>query len=105
MSLYFISQRKRDMAVRKVFGSTQQKEMMRLMKFVLVSLGMALVMALPLISIGVRLIDRAVNFRNGMEGWILPVAFLTVALLSLASIWLISRQAVRENPVDHLKTE
>lgn len=33
MSIYFIAQRKRDIAVRKVFGSDSRSEMLRLMKF------------------------------------------------------------------------
>jgi asparagine synthetase A len=38
MSIYFISQRKRDMAIRKVFGSSAGMERARLLRFSLLSL-------------------------------------------------------------------
>ena len=105
MSLYFIAQRKRDMAVRKVFGSDNRLEMLRLMRFSLVSLLAGLVMAVPLIWAGVRQIDKIVAYEGAFPWWVALAAFAVVAGVSLLSVWLISRKAVRENPVKNLKTE
>lgn len=105
MSLYFIAQRKRDMAIRKVFGSSSLGEQERLMKFSLGSLGISLVIAIPLMLFGVHQIDKIVTFDSTFPWWV-PVASITVvALISLVSVYLISLKATRENPVENLKTE
>ena len=105
MSLYFIAQRKHDMAVRKVFGSTDRLEMLRLMRFAMSSLGIGTVLSLPLMWVGFRQIEKIVKFDTAFYWWVPVAAFAVVAAVSLLSVWLISRKAVRENPVEHLKTE
>ena len=105
MSIYFIAQRKRDIAVRKVFGSDSRSEMLRLMKFSSASLAVSLLIGLPLMYIGIQQIDKIVTYESSFPWWVPVAAFLIVALISLASVWLISRKAVRENPVLNLKTE
>ena len=105
MSIYFIAQRKRDMAIRKVFGSSSSGERMRLMRFSLVSIGVSLVLAVPLAVFGVVQIDRIVTYESAFPWWVPLAAFVAVTLISLGSVWLISLKATRENPVENLKTE
>ncbi len=105
MSLYFIAQRKRDMAIRKVFGSDNRLEMLRLMRFAMTSLAIGLVLAVPLMWVGIRQIDRIVEYATPFPWWVALAAFAIVAAVSLLSVWMISRKAVRENPVNNLKTE
>ena len=105
MSIYFIAQRKRDIAVRKVFGSDSRSEMLRLIKFSSASLAVSLLIGLPLMYIGIQQIDKIVTYESSFPWWVPVAAFLIVALISLASVWLISRKTVRENPVLNLKTE
>ncbi len=105
MSLYFIAQRKRDMAIRKVFGSSPAGEMERLMKFSTVSLAASLVIALPLMVFGIRQIDKIVTFDSAFPWWVPITSIAAVAAISLASVFLISLKATRENPVKNLKTE
>ncbi len=105
MSLYFIAQRKHDMAVRKVFGSTDRLEMLRLMRFALSSVGVGTVLSLPLMWTGFKQIERIVEFDTAFYWWAPLAALAIVVLISLVSVWVISRKAVRENPVVHLKTE
>lgn len=105
MSLYFIAQRKRDMAIRKVFGSDARRELLRLMRFAMTSLAVGLLIAVPLMWIGIRQIDRIVEYDMPFPWWVAVAAFAIVAVVSLLSVWLISRHAVRENPVENLKTE
>ena len=105
MSLYFIAQRKRDMAIRKVFGSSSLGEQERLMKFSLVSLGISLVIAIPLMLFGVHQIDKIVTFDSTFPWWVPIASIAFIAFVSLASVYLISRKATRENPVENLKTE
>ena len=105
MSLYFIAQRKRDMAIRKVFGSSSLSEQERLMKFSLGSLGISLAIAVPLMIFGVHQIDKIVTFDSTFPWWVPVASIITVALISLVSVYLISLKATRENPVENLKTE
>lgn len=105
MSLYFIAQRKRDMAIRKVFGSSSLGEQERLMKFSLGSLGISLAIAVPLMIFGVHQIDKIVTFDSAFPWWVPIASIAFIAFVSLASVYLISRKATRENPVENLKTE
>lgn len=105
MSIYFIAQRKRDMAIRKVFGSSPLEEQKRLMRFSLHSIGISLLVALPLAIVGVRSINNIIEYESGFPWWVPIASVLIVSLISLVSVYLISRKATRENPVENLKTE
>ena len=106
MSLYFITQRKRDMAIRKAFGSSSMKEQERLMRFTFVSLAISLIIAVPLMmTLGIHQINKIVTFDSTFPWWVPVASIITVALISLVSVYLISLKATRENPVENLKTE
>ena len=105
MSIYFISQRKRDMAIRKVFGATSGDEMKRMLRFSFISILAGTIVAIPLIWIGVDKISQIVNYGRDFQWWMGVLAFVATALISLVSVWLISLKAVNENPVNNIKTE
>lgn len=105
MNIYMISQRKRDIAVRKVFGSTAAGEQRRLMRFSLQSIVIGLVFAIPLSVIGMRKIYEFVPFGNLSRWWVPLAAFAIVAVVSLVSVYFISRNATNENPINNIKTE
>ena len=56
-------------------------------------------------SYGIEQIEKIVKFDTAFYWWVPVAAFAVVAAVSLLSVWLISRKAVRENPVENLKTE
>ena len=105
MSLYFVSQRKRDISIRKVFGSNSWMEQCNLMKFSMKSLLISLVIATPLIYLGIRQIDKFVEYDPHFQWWIPVTAFVLVVVISLGSVWLISLKTTSDNPVKNLKTE
>ena len=105
MSIYFIAQRKRDIAIRKTFGSSSRNEMLQLMKFSFSSLLISLIIAVPLMIFGIHTIDKIVAYDSSFPWWVPPTAFVVITLISLGSVFLISRKAVRENPVNNIKTE
>ena len=105
MSLYFIAQRKRDMAIRKVFGSSSRQEMKRLIQFAFSSLVISIIIALPLAYIGIMQINRITHYQSTMLWLSGIIAFITVTAISLGSVYLISRNATHENPIKNLKTE
>ena len=93
------------MAIRKVFGSDNRRELLRLMRFSMVSLAAGFALSVPLTWAGVVQIDKIVAYGGAFPWWVSLAAFAVVAAVSLLSVWLISRKAVRENPVENLKTE
>ena len=105
MSLYFVSQRKRDISIRKVFGSNSWMEQCNLMKFSMKSLLISLVIAVPLIYFGIRQIDKFVEYDPHFQWWIPITAFALVVVFSLGSVWLISLKTTSDNPVNNLKSE
>ena len=105
MSIYFIAQRKRDMAVRRVFGASISNEVFRLMKFSFGSFCISLLVAIPLTVMGILQIDKAVPYESIFPYWVPAAAFLLVCGFSLATVYLIGLKATRENPVNNLKTE
>ena len=105
MNVYMISQRKRDIAVRKVFGSTAREEQLRLLRFSLKSVVCSLVIAIPLAVVGMIKIYDFVPYGDLRQWWIPIVAFAIVAAVSLVSVFLIGRKAMKENPIENIKTE
>ena len=105
MSLYFIAQRRHDMAIRKVFGSDSWRETAALIRFAMSSLAFGAVLSVPLMWFGIIRMDDMIGYDAPFSWWIPLAAFAVVAAVSLLSVWLISRKAVRENPVENLKTE
>ena len=105
MSLYLVSQRKRDISIRKVFGSNSWMEQCNLMKFSMKSLLISLVIAVPLIYLGIRQIDKFVEYDPYFQWWIPVTAFALVVVFSLGSVWLISLKTTSDNPVNNLKSE
>ena len=80
MNIYMISQRKRDIAVRKVFGSTARIEVVSLMKYSLNSILMSLVIAIPLSIIGITKIYDFVPYGDMSVWWIPIAAFVMVVV-------------------------
>ena len=57
------------------------------------------------VKMRIHQIDKIVTYESSFPWWVPIASFLIVSLISLTSVWLISRKAVRENPVCNLKTE
>ena len=105
MSVYHIEQRKRDMAIRKVFGSDSRREMRRMLRFSSTSLLAGLIVATPLAIVGEMQLAKQIAYETPYPWWVPPVAFAFVAAASLLSVWAITRRTVSEAPVKHLKKE
>ena len=106
MSIYFIAQRRRDMAIRKVFGSTNRIELLSLMKFTLHSLCISLVIAIPLMWFGIKKLHALIPVEGFHCPWWAPLtAIAFVTAVSLGSVYVISRKATNENPINSIKTE
>ena len=104
MSTYFIQQRQREVAVRKVFGSSSAQVRRRLTGGFLSYAVAAFVIAAP---VAYWLIGRwMTTFSYRLQWWPMVAAAGVVCLLtSFLAVIVQSQMAASENPVNHIKDE
>lgn len=104
MSTYFIQQRQKEIAVRKVFGSTGTQIRRRLIRSFMVYVAVAAVIAIPLTWYAMSEWIAAYAYRIAYWHWI-ALACLLCATISLAAVYVQSYMAGNENPIRHIKDE
>lgn len=106
MSNYFIGQRKREIAVRKVFGSTGRSVLIRLLGQYLRPFGMAVILSAPLSFWLVPAVCSLSGLSIGKLNFVsYVIALLLIGLICIVSIWMQSNKAAAENPIKNIKTE
>lgn len=104
MSTYFIQQRSKEVALRKVFGSTGGQVRRRLVRSFLSYVALAFVVAVPLTWWFMA--DWLSRFTHRVAWWPWLVASgLAVLAVSYAAVAVQSHVAAMENPVKHVKDE
>ena len=104
MSTYFIQQRSREIAVRKVFGSTGVQIRRRLILSFLSYVGIAFVVSVPIVwGVAGGWISQY-SYRITWWPWII-VAGILVLLISFVAVVAQSWMASNENPVNNIKQE
>ena len=105
MSLFFIRQRKKDIGIRKIMGSTTREVMWLMLRTFCMPLLVSFVIAVPLSYYIMARWLEDFSYRIALSPWIFAAtcAFsLLVAVLSVGfQIW----RATRANPVESIKTE
>ena len=104
MSTYFIQQRAKEIAIRKVFGSTGNQIRTRLIRSFLLYVGIAFVIAVPIIVHFMSNWISQYSYRITWWPWII-VAGAVVLLISFAAVAVQSWIAAGENPVKNIKQE
>ncbi len=105
MSTYYIQQRRKEVAVRKVFGSTNSEVLCRLLRQFVVYVAVAFVLATPIIyKLGGDWLS-AYSYRITLSPWITIVAGVFSLVVSLLTVMVQSWRAATENPVNSIKTE
>lgn len=104
MSTYFIQQRAREIAVRKVFGSTGNQIRIRLIRTFMLYVGIAFVIAVPIVAHFMSKWIEQYSYRIVWWPWIV-VAGVIVMLISLAAVAVQSWRASNENPVKNIRQE
>ena len=104
MSTYFIQQRAKEIAIRKVFGSTSDQVRRRLIRTFLLFVGIAFVIAVPIIVHFMSDWISQYSYRITWWPWII-VAGVIVLLISFAAVAVQSWIAAGENPVKNIKQE
>ena len=104
MSTYFIQQRAREIAVRKVFGSTGNQIRVRLIRTFMLYVGIAFVIAIPIVVHFMSKWIEQYSYRIIWWPWIVAAGVI-VMLISLAAVAVQSWMASNENPVKNIRQE
>jgi putative ABC transport system permease protein len=105
LSLFFIRQRKKEIAIRKVMGSTSTEVLLLMLRTFSVPMLVSFVIAVP-VSYYI-MSDWLSNFsyRIALSPWIFAAAGFTCFIISLLTVVIQSWRAASENPVNNIKTE
>jgi len=105
MSTYYIQQRRKEVAVRKVFGSSNGKVLRRLLRQFVVYVAVAFVVAAPIIyKLGGDWLTQY-SYRISLSPWIPIAAGCFCLVVSLLAVFAQSWLAANENPINNIKTE
>jgi putative ABC transport system permease protein len=105
MSTYFILQRSREIAVRKVFGSSSGQILVRLVLTFLNYVLIAFVLAIPIIWYVMNKWLSDYDYRIDLSPWIYIAAGLFCLIISFVAVIIQSYYASNGNPIKRLKTE
>lgn len=102
MSTYFIEQRQKEIAVRKVFGSTSGQMRMRLVRTFLMYVVIAFIISVPIVLYFMK--DWIIQYTYRITWWPwIAVAGAIILLISFAAVMVQSWMAANENPIKHIK--
>lgn len=105
MSTYFIQQRRKEIAIRKVFGSTPGEVGRRLIHSFLSYVLIAFAIAVPLVAYVMGSWISQYSYRLSLWWLWIPTAGLFVLIVSYAAVAVQSHHASRQNPTVNLKSE
>jgi putative ABC transport system permease protein len=104
MSTYYIQQRAKEIAIRKVFGSSCRQVRTRLICTFLAYVGLAALIALPVICYIVS--DWIAQYAYRIAWWYcILLSILSVGVIGFCAVAIQSWAASGENPVNQLKNE
>ena len=105
MSGYYADENSRDIAVRKVFGSTVEGEVKKTVFEYLILMAIATVIAVPVaVWLAGKLLEQY-SYRISGYGWVFAVAVIAAVLIALLSVLWQTLKAARTNPATELKKE
>ena len=105
MSTYFIQQRSREIAVRKVFGSTNKEVLKRLVFNFLNYVMISFIIVTPLIWYIMKQWLAGYSYRIHLSPLFFICAGLFCLLISFLTVFWQSYHAANTNPVENIKTE
>ena len=105
MSTYYIQQRRKEVAVRKVFGSTNNEVLVQLLRQFGIEIAVAFILAVPIIYyIGNHWLSQYA-YRITLSPWIFVAAGFTCFIISMLTVIIQCWRAASENPINNIKTE
>ena len=105
MSNYYADESSKDIAIRKVFGSTLESEIRKTVLEYLILLGVAAVIAVPIaFRLSSRLLEQY-SYRISGYGWVFVVTVIIATVVAFLSILWQTLKAAKTNPAIELKKE
>ena len=104
MSMHFMNERKNEIAVRRIFGATENGEMMRNLRFYLIMTGIASVLGICVAEF-VRQFFITLGSVPQNVWWIYVVSVALSFAISIVSVLWQTLRAARTNPAEALKKE
>ena len=105
ISTYFIQQRSKEIALRKVFGSSNKKILVKLISSFLNYVLIAFVFATPVVWYIMNEWLSEYSYRISLSPWIFAAAGLFCFLIALVTVFFQSWIAANINPAEKIKTE
>lgn len=105
MSTYYIRQRRQDIAVKRVFGASQRNIVGRLAGTFLIIVGIAFLVAMPIIYMIMRHWLEGYSYHIDQPAWLYAATAVFAALVAFCTIAGLAFKAARENPVAVLKKD
>ena len=105
LSLFFIRQRKKEIAIRKIMGSTSHEVMTLMLRTFCAPLLVSFVSAIPLSWYVMTDWLSNFSYRISLSPWIFVVTCAFALLVAVLSVSIQIIKAVRTNPVESIKTE
>lgn len=99
MSTYFVQQRRREIAIKKVFGCGSSEMLRRLVLSFLSYVAIAFVLAVPLIYWLMNDWLSEFSYRIPLHWWIFVISGAVCMVISVISVYIQSSRAANENPV------
>ena len=104
MSIHFTNERRNEIAVRKIFGATENAELLRNLRFYLIISGVASVIGICVAELTRILFGQfGIQVRN--VWWVYIVSICLSFAISLISVFWQTLLAARTNPAETLKKE
>jgi putative ABC transport system permease protein len=103
MSIYMLRQKEKEIAIRKVNGSTIGEILVLLGRQSLISIAIAFVIACPVAWYATSRWLESFPYRIDLNPWVFLAAGLAVMALSFVCVGWQSWKAARRNPVESLK--
>ena len=104
MSMHFTNERKNEIAVRRIFGATENGELIRNLRFYLIMTGIASLLGICVAEL-VRQFFMELGASPNNVWWIYVLAVILSFAISLASVLWQTLRAARTNPAEALKKE
>jgi putative ABC transport system permease protein len=105
MALYYVRQREKEIAVRKVHGSTELEVLSMLNRNFIRIIAVAFVIAVPAAYWFSSQFLQGFAYKIGIDWWVFIIAGIFIVLLSMLFVSIQSWRTVTSNPVKMLKSE
>ncbi len=105
LTLFETEYRRKEIGIRKVFGSTEEAILLMLSRRYVLLILLAFVLAAPLAWYIGRQWLMSFAERTPIYWWLFPLALLAVSAITLATVGIQGWRAATENPVRSIKTE